>query len=139
VSSRSKTWEALHFLWSKDNLPWLCAGDFNEIVNSVEQRGDNPWSGSQMEAFQECLSDYGLTDLGFLGYEFTWNNKREGDDNIQVRLDRGTTPFLALFPLTQVEHVVTEESDHMALIFRVQEELPIRVPAGRRGFQFEEM
>jgi hypothetical protein len=94
-----------------------------------------------MEAFRECLSDCGLTDLGFSGYEFTWDNKREGGDNVQVRLDRGTAtaPFLALFPLTQVEQVVTEESDHMALLIRVQEDLLARCPAGRRGFQFEEM
>jgi hypothetical protein len=129
---RSKTWEALRFLRRQDDLPWLCAGDFNEIVSSSEQRGGNPRSKSQMEAFRDCLSDCGLTDLGFSGYEFTWDNKREGGDNVQVRLDRGTAtaPFLALFPLTQVEHIVIEESDHMALLIRVQEESACSLSSG---------
>lgn len=43
-----------------------------------------------MEGFRECLADIGLADLGFSGYQYTWDNKRDGDENIQVRLDRGT-------------------------------------------------
>jgi hypothetical protein len=85
--------------------------------------------------------DCGLSDLGYKGYDFTWDNRREGSENIQVRLDRGTTTmsFLSLFPLTQVEHIITEESDHMALLIKVQHDLPRRPPLGSRGFQFEEM
>jgi hypothetical protein len=65
--------------------------------------------------------DCGLSDLGYKGYDFTWDNRREGSENIQVRLDRGTATasFLSLFPLTQVEHIITEESDHMALLIKV--------------------
>jgi hypothetical protein len=94
-----------------------------------------------MEAFRECLADCGLTDLGYSGYDYTWDNRREGEDNIQVRLDRGTATasFLDIYPLTCVEHVIKETSDHLALIIKVQEELPRRVSGGERGFKFEEM
>jgi hypothetical protein len=94
-----------------------------------------------MSAFRDCLDVCGLTDLGFKGYEFTWNNKREGADNVQCRLDRGTatTSFLDLFPLTNVLHVATEESDHMALLIKICNSQPVRVPPSSRGFQFEEM
>ncbi|KAM0873538.1 hypothetical protein ACQ4PT_037996 [Festuca glaucescens] len=94
-----------------------------------------------MTAFRECLMDCGLADLGYKGYDFTWNNRRAGAENIQVRLDRGTTTasFLSLFPLTQVEHIATEESDRMALLIRVLAEPKQRLHPCSRGFKFEEM
>lgn len=69
-----------------------------------------------MDEFGECLADYGLADLGFLGYPFTWDNKRDAEENIKVRLDRATCDanFMQMFPNTTVEHVITEESDHVA-------------------------
>jgi hypothetical protein len=95
--------------------------DFNEIVSQNEQHGGNLRNESQMLAFRKCLMDCGLNDLGYKGHPFTWNNRRAGEENIQVRLDRGTsmTQFLELFPLTQVEHIPTEESDHAALVIRL--------------------
>jgi hypothetical protein len=93
-----------------------------------------------MMEFRNCLADCRLTDLGFSGYMFTWDNRREGTDNVQARLDRATCTeeFLNSFPQTRVEHLATEETDHMALLIRVQKEIPVRV-AKPRGFQFEEM
>jgi hypothetical protein len=119
----------------------LCAGDFNEITKGEEQLGGNPRSEHKMSAFRDCLMDCGLVDLGYKGYDFTWNNRRAGAENIQVRLDRGTAtaPFLNLFPLTQVEHIATEESDHMALLIKVLAEPIRRLLPCSNGFKFEEM
>ncbi|KAM0917416.1 hypothetical protein ACQ4PT_009527 [Festuca glaucescens] len=138
---RSKTWDTLRYLRSQDELPWLCAGDFNEVLFQHEQHGGNPRGVSNMVAFGDCLNDCNLSDLGYSGYDYTWNNKREGIDNIQVRLDRGTatTSFLGMFPLTAVEHIATEESDHMALLIKIRDEPPMRASSSPRGFLFEEM
>jgi hypothetical protein len=116
-------------------------GDFNEALSLDEQLGGNPRSEYQMQAFRDCLEDRGLTDLGFKGYPFTWNNRREGTNNIQVRLDRGTTTasFLDLFPNTQIEHIITKESDHMALLVQTEPILLKEDQKTRRGFAFEEM
>ena len=43
---------------------------------------------NQMEAFREALEGCQLEDLGFKGYPFTWNNKRLGEANTKLRLDR---------------------------------------------------
>lgn len=93
-----------------------------------------------MEAFRDCLAECGLADLGFSGYPYTWDNKRDGDANIQVRLDRAicNDGFLELFPETSVEHILTEESDHQALIVRVLETAPRDDKKGARQFRFEE-
>jgi hypothetical protein len=36
---RYRSWELLHFLSAQSNAPWLCAGDFNEILDAHEQFG----------------------------------------------------------------------------------------------------
>lgn len=78
--------------------------------------------------------------MGFSGYQYTWDNKREGDENIQVRLDRATCNdgFLELFPETCVEHIITEESDHQAILVRALETAPSHGTRGERPFRFEE-
>ncbi|TXG73471.1 hypothetical protein EZV62_002050 [Acer yangbiense] len=38
--------------------------------------------------FKEAVDDCDLMDLGFSGPRFTWNNMRDGKDNIQEWLDR---------------------------------------------------
>jgi hypothetical protein len=118
----------------------VCRG-FNEVLCSEEQLGGNPRNETQMQGFRECLYDCELTDLGFKGYPFTWSNKREGGDNIQVRLDRGMAiaSFLDLFPHVQVEHIMTEESDHMALLIRTESVFAKAGARGHRGFMYEEM
>jgi hypothetical protein len=73
---RHKTWEVFRYLKRHDDLPWLCAGDFNEALSRDEQLGGNPRNESRMLEFRQCLDDCELTDLGFKGYMYTWNNKR---------------------------------------------------------------
>jgi hypothetical protein len=50
-----------------------------------------------------------------------------------------TASFLDMYPLTQVEHVITEESDHLALLIRVGEGQAVRKSLAARGFMYEEM
>lgn len=87
---RDKTWGILRYLHAQSDLPWLCAGDFNEIISADEQQGEGERERSltHMMRFRECLRVCELQDLGFSGYPFTWDNKREGNANVQVRLDR---------------------------------------------------
>jgi hypothetical protein len=138
---RFKMWDALRFLKAQDDLPWLSAGDFNEVLAQHEHLGINQRNPNQMAAFWECLEVCGLSGLGYKGYDFTWNNRREGADNVQCRLDRGTAiaSFLELFPYSCVELITTEESDHLALLIKVREAETARPFAPSWGFKFEEM
>jgi hypothetical protein len=138
---REKTWEAMRYLYAQDDLPWLCCGDFNEILQQTEQIGQNQRSENQMKKFRRCLTDCRLVDLGYSGYPFTWDNKREGLANVQAHLDRATSneQFLDMFPQTNVQHIITEESDHMALLIRVAVEADSHSLPASRGFMFEEM
>jgi hypothetical protein len=102
-------------------LPWLCAGDFNEVLTHDEQLGGNERSEARMMKFRDCLADCRLMDLGYKGYPFTWSNRRTGEANVQARLDRatGSAELLQLFPCTTVQHIPTEETDHLALLIHV--------------------
>ena len=36
---RKKSWDAIRYLRAQDNLPWICAGDFNEALFQADQMG----------------------------------------------------------------------------------------------------
>ncbi|KAK2649046.1 hypothetical protein Ddye_016535 [Dipteronia dyeriana] len=78
----------LRRLSSLSSLPWVCAGDFSEILSVNEKSGEARKPRGQVESFWDTLDDCGLQDLGFTGPSFTWCNKRNGEEMIHERLDR---------------------------------------------------
>lgn len=69
-------------------MPWLCGGDFIEILHSKEKRGGIPRNAGLMMDFKQVINDNNLEDLRWSGPQFTWSNKRYGLDLIEERLDR---------------------------------------------------
>lgn len=115
---RYRSWDCLKFLEGQRALPWLCAGDFNEILEAHEQIGGLVRPKRQMSGFQDAVSVCGFTDLGFIGLPYTWDNRQQGDRNIKVRLDSAfaNASFLDLYNEIKVWHVQTAESDHCCLV-----------------------
>jgi hypothetical protein len=60
-------------------VPWVCAGDFNEIINMSKKNGGKECARGQMEAFRTTLSSYVLSSLGPKGLRFMWHNGKEGE------------------------------------------------------------
>ncbi|XP_074271159.1 uncharacterized protein LOC141595086 [Silene latifolia] len=87
VSDRYLSWELLRDLGSQAGDPWMCIGDFNEILYSTEMKGGMrpQW---QVNNFRDAVDDCGLQDIEVEGYGFTFDNGQEGEDNRQSRLDR---------------------------------------------------
>ena len=81
ASQKPKSWALLSHLSSLVDGPWCCIGDFNAILLSSEKQSTYPPPYKQMEEFGLALESCNLTDLGFGGYPFTWNNKRPGRAN----------------------------------------------------------
>jgi len=104
---RHRSWELLHFLSQQSSTPWICPGDFNEILEAQEQFGGVTRPESQMEGFRNAVNACGFSDLGFIGLPYTWDNRQQGADNIKVRLDRAfaTESFSDLFRETKVWNV----------------------------------
>lgn len=74
AGERENTWRLLRTLHAQVNLPWLCLGDFNEILFVGEKEGGPTRAQGCMEAFRRCLEHCEREDLGFVGDPFTWRN-----------------------------------------------------------------
>lgn len=61
----------IHFFSS---MPWLCFGDFNEVLYSHEKLGGTLQDLSKMIAFRDVVEYCGFDDLWFIGQPFTWTN-----------------------------------------------------------------
>lgn len=88
IARRSKGWSLLHHLQHFSPEPWLCVGDFNEILTHSEKCGGALHPTNQMNAFRDVLDVCQLSDLGFMGSKFTWCNIHEDDTFTKERLDR---------------------------------------------------
>ncbi|XP_059428667.1 uncharacterized protein LOC132162445 [Corylus avellana] len=87
-SKRVESWSLLRYIARMEPGPWMCIGDFNEIICLDEKFGGSGRQRSLMEAFQRVLEDCELLDLGYRGPKYTWSNCREAEDFMKERLDR---------------------------------------------------
>lgn len=136
---RYRSWDLMHFLNDQSEGPWICVGDFNEILDAREQFGGLTRLERQMDGFREAVNSCGFTDLGFLGLPYTWDNRQEGAHNIKVRLDRAfaNSAFSDIFKNIKVWHVQTTESDHCYLVVECCRGR--RRGRKRRNFKYENM
>jgi endonuclease/exonuclease/phosphatase family metal-dependent hydrolase len=138
VTRRSESWSLLRFLSSMDPAPWLCVGDFNEIVSLSEKSNSSYRSSSQMQAFKNALEDSHLSDLGFSGPRFTWCNGRSGEDFTRERLDRAVAngEWTNLFNVVEVLVLPRSKSDHHPLLVSFSNSRDVKWSKCRR-FRYE--
>lgn len=48
---KHQTWKLMRFLNGYSNQPWLCFGDFNEVLYSFEKKGGHIGNVAEMDAF----------------------------------------------------------------------------------------
>jgi hypothetical protein len=116
---QEETWRLLRTLHHQSDLPWLCIGDFNEIMFSFEKQGGIPRPQICMDRFRDALNFCNLNDLGFEGDIFTWrNNNFRVDGYIRERLDRAVAnpSWCARFPCYKVVNGNPEHSDHRPIM-----------------------
>ena len=117
------TWELIRRLSSLSSIPWICFGDFNEILHLREKIEGNVRNVRLITAFREAINDSGLTDLDYKWYPFTWCNRRFGPHIIEERLDRAfcCKNWGRVFQELLVKHIETWSSDHYLIIMEVVE------------------
>jgi exonuclease III len=136
---RKESWALLKHLSHLNTSPWLCMGDFNEILDNSERIGNGVRPGWQIRDFREAVVYSELHDLGFSGLPFTWRNKRDGIAFVTARLDRmlASATWVAEYDGAGVYHLPVQNSDHCPLL--------LDVPSGsivvkrKKIFRFEAM
>jgi hypothetical protein len=138
VARRGELWALLRYLARLHPDHWLCLGDFNEIITASEKSSKSIRPTSQMQAFQNDLSDCKLTKLGFTGPKFTWWNGRHGREHTMERLDRAEAnrEWCALYNITEVEVLPRTTSDHHPIQVSFSNSQNTRWPK-TSGFLFE--
>jgi hypothetical protein len=139
TAKRKESWALLRHLSNLSPLPWLCLGDFNKIVSMSKQRGAVSKTMGQMEAFQRVLEECSLSDLGFCGPKFTWNNGRERNAFTQERLDRAVAngEWCDFFTMVHVNILANRSSDHHPLFITFEKDAVVRRD-WKRIFRVEE-
>ena len=97
----------LHTLKRKFQSPWLCSGDFNELVRGDENFEGNRRSHNQMQLFREAIDACGFVDLGYTSSRFTWSKHYNSGHSIWERLGRAlcTIDWLNHLAGTKVVHL----------------------------------
>lgn len=70
-------------LKTRSTLPWVCGGDFNEILFPYEKWG----GGERKDAQMAAVYFYELEDMGYQGLDFTWVRTRASGLRIRCQLD----------------------------------------------------
>ncbi|KAF7131590.1 hypothetical protein RHSIM_Rhsim09G0083100 [Rhododendron simsii] len=86
-AGKEKVWNELKEIASSERLPWLCVGDFNQVLTVGDKFGGNLPDLGRIRAFNDMLNDCRLVDLGCIGPRFTWRNNRAEGGFIMERID----------------------------------------------------
>ena len=67
LAERRLLWDNLKTMAGLHSLPWVIAGDFNEVLMNRDKFGGNAISISRALKFQDCLNVCNMIDIGFVG------------------------------------------------------------------------
>jgi hypothetical protein len=133
-----ESWALLKHLHNYSPTPWLCVGDFNEIVEQSEKKWGALRREGQMEGFRKALEVGQLGDLGYSGPRFTWSNRRQDGTFTKKRLDRAVAnlEWLSRFQYVVVQVLAAQASYHNPLLVEFSE-YPAETLSNKRSFKFE--
>lgn len=120
-SRRRDSWNLLKRLSSLNHLPWVVMGDFNDILNPEEKRGGHPQPRRLIDGFREAAEVSGLKDLGFDGYQYTWERSRGTPNWVEAKLDRvlASDSWSEQFNEARAASVIATKSDHLPIHLQI--------------------
>ncbi|XP_074266756.1 uncharacterized protein LOC141590039 [Silene latifolia] len=136
VTERKELWAKLIAFNSKFKGPWVICGDFNTVLVPSERLGGKS-TFEEMDDFQQCVNECGVTDCSAIGSFFTWTNKQEPASRVFSRLDRllVNDEWLKDNPLAYAHFYYEGVFDHTPCVVQVQNDLE----KPRRAFKYYNM
>lgn len=118
------------------DIPWIVTSDFIEVRNQSEKLGGNPIKLNRCNAFNSCIAECGLIDLGSSSLKYTWTNKSKRRP-IQEKLDRALVngKWLQEWPQSHVVNLLRHSSDHSPVLMRCFH-LPRTITPMARNFSY---
>lgn len=88
TSKKKHMWTLLRRLVGLSSSPWLCFGDFNEILYLDDKNIGIDREASMIKKFRDVVHDCNLRDFSCKCYPFTWSNRRFSSHFIEKQLNR---------------------------------------------------
>lgn len=117
-------WHELLEVSSVPELPWLVAGDMNDMASSFEKWSGRDFNHHRAAVFNKRAIDCHLMDFGFKGPSYTWVGKRQGCSVVKERLDRALTSeeWRLRFPEASVFHILAYSLTTVLCLLILKEE-----------------
>lgn len=135
-AERNLLWKNLSTVAASHSLPWILAGDFNEVLTREDKLGGRAVNIHRALKFKECLDKCRMINLGFFGPKYTESNKRPLTQLIQERIDRVfvTLDWNEIYPEASVQHLEKIQSDHWPILLSLHNPPVLNLP---RPFRFQ--
>ncbi|XP_062103618.1 uncharacterized protein LOC133814706 [Humulus lupulus] len=139
ASLRHDFWTLLRRIAYNNSYPWVCGGDWNEILVQNDKDGGPPRPQFLMNNFRTALDDCFLSDMGFVGPKYTWVNKHRDSSFVQERLDRFVcnSAWMNYFPDSHISHLTFRGSDHRPIALATNRRLADSKLLFRSRFHYE--
>ncbi|XP_021727809.1 uncharacterized protein LOC110694913 [Chenopodium quinoa] len=133
IHDRLHMWEGIRNI-SIQHSPWLCAGDFNSVLHTLDRLHGTDVTDYETRDFQSLVDDLDLTEVKSKGAFYSWSNKAHTGPRTLSRIDRvfGNQAWLASHGHVEIVYLPPSLSDHSLVLLDI-----CSAPAGRgRPFRF---
>ncbi|XP_057418143.1 uncharacterized protein LOC130712323 [Lotus japonicus] len=138
---KKATWDMIRRFTPPSSIPFMCFGDFNDILSPADKLGGDPPDIERLQEVSQACVDCALHEVDFSGYRFTWSNKRKRPGTIEERLDYAlvNAAWGSFWPVTSVYHLPRYRSDHNPILIFSGTRKMRKEMARANLFRFEQM